>query len=169
MIEDEVQSGELAHFVIKEDSSHQQQYDQDRVIDIISGGHSARRNSNWARKSYAREVYRIESKKPMRNPSPIILFLDEDYGDRIIEDHQDALVITTKVGTNTVQKILVDNGSSVDILYYSAFKRMDLGDRKLNDARDAPLYGFIGNEIKVIGVIDLPVLYGSPISDMANG
>ncbi|XP_074356913.1 uncharacterized protein LOC141696691 [Apium graveolens] len=115
-----------------------------------------------ARKLYTREVYRIKPKKLKRNPSPIISFSDKDYGDRIIEDHQDALVITTKVETNTVQKILVDNGSFVDILYYSAFKRMDLGDRKLNDARDAPPYGFTGNEVHVVGVIDLPVLFGSP-------
>ncbi|XP_074347582.1 uncharacterized protein LOC141686446 [Apium graveolens] len=134
LIEDKVQSGELTHFTVKED---------------------------LLRKSYAREVYRIESKKPKRNPSPIISFSDEDYGYRVIKDHQDALVITTKIGTNTVQKILVDNGSSVDILYYSAFKRVDIGDRKLKDTRDAPLYGFTGNEVKVVGVIDLPVLFGS--------
>ncbi|XP_074326653.1 uncharacterized protein LOC141664594 [Apium graveolens] len=162
LIEDEVQNGELAHFVAKEDSSLHQQYDQDRVIDFISGGQSAGGNSNRSRKSYAREIFRVESKKPKRNPSPIIFFSDEDYGDRVIEDHQDALVITTKIGTNTVQKIIVDNGSSVDILYHSAFKRMDIGDRKLKDALDAPLYGFTGNEVKVVGMIDLPVLFGSP-------
>lgn len=56
-----------------------------------------------------------------------------------------------------MQKILIDNGSSVDILYHSAFSRMNLGDRKLSDAKDAPVYGFTGNEVKVLGVIDLPI------------
>lgn len=66
------------------------------------------------------------------------------------------------MGTNTVKKMLIDNGSSVDILYQSAYTRMDLGDRKMGDAKDIPLYGFTDNEVKVIGVIDLPVLFGSP-------
>lgn len=71
------------------------------------------------------------------------------------------MVITTQIGANTVKKILIDNGSSVDILYHSAFKRMNLGDRKLQDAKDIPLYGFTGNEVRVCGIIDLPVLFGS--------
>ncbi|XP_074351863.1 uncharacterized protein LOC141691011 [Apium graveolens] len=72
------------------------------------------------------------------------------------------LVITTKIGTNTVRKILVDNGSSVDIIYYNAYSRMDLGDMKIDTAKETPLYEFTGNEVKLVGVIDLPVLFGSP-------
>lgn len=56
----------------------------------------------------------------------------------------------------------MDNGSPVDILYHSAFSRKNLGDKKLNDAKDTPLYEFTGNEVKVVGVIDLLVLFGSP-------
>lgn len=61
-----------------------------------------------------------------------------------------------------VKKILVDNESLVDILYHSASSGMDLGDRKLNDAKDVPLYGFTGNEVKVFGFIDWLVLFSSP-------
>lgn len=50
----------------------------------------------------------------------------------------------------------------MDVLYHHAYARMDLGDRKMSDAKDVPLYGFTGNEVKVVGVIDLPVLFGSP-------
>lgn len=38
---------------------------------------------------------------------------------------------------------------------------MKLGDRKLRDAKDVPLYGFTWNEVRVCGMIDLPVLFGS--------
>lgn len=58
----------------------------------------------------------MESKRLKKNPSLVISFSNDDYGERNIEDHQEALVITTKIGVNTVQKIFVDNGSSVDIL-----------------------------------------------------
>lgn len=90
----------------------------------------------------------------------MISFSDKDYLMGMIEDHYDALVFTTKVGTNTVKKILVDNGSSVDILYYSAFSRMDLGHRKFENV-NLPLYGFTGNEVKVVCVIDLQILFRS--------
>ncbi|XP_074343110.1 uncharacterized protein LOC141680924 [Apium graveolens] len=76
------------------------------------------------------------------------------------EGHQDALVITAKIGTNTVKKILVDNGSSVDVLYHHTLARMDTGERKLDNTH-SPLYGFTGNEVKVVGTIDFPVLFGT--------
>ncbi|XP_074356013.1 uncharacterized protein LOC141695684 [Apium graveolens] len=57
--------------------------------------------------------------------------------------------------------MLVDNGSSVDVLYHHAFSRMDIGDRRLENSR-TPLYGFTGNEVHVVGTIDMPVLFGSP-------
>lgn len=59
-----------------------------------------------------------------------------------------------------MKKILIDNGSSVDILYHHAFSKMDLGDRKLGNTH-TPLYGFTGHEVKVAGTIDLHVLFGS--------
>ncbi|XP_074351853.1 uncharacterized protein LOC141691001 [Apium graveolens] len=119
--------------------------------------------SNNSRKSYAREVCRVNPscpKKSKPSPSLIISFLDEDYSPNIIRGHQDALVITAKIGTNTVKKILVDNGSSVDILYHHALARMDTGERKLENTH-SPLYGFTGNKVKVVGTIDLPVLFGT--------
>lgn len=37
---------------------------------------------------------------------------------------------------------------------------MDMGDRKMVNTH-TPLYGFTGNEVKVVGTIDLPVLFGT--------
>lgn len=79
----------------------------------------------------------------------------------MIENHQDALVITTRVGNHTVKKILIDNGSCVDILYHHTFSRMNIRDKRLENIRTL-LYGFTGNEVKVLGTIDLPVLFRTP-------
>lgn len=103
------------------------------------------------KKLYARETFRVETKRPRRNPTPVISFSDDDFMENMIEGHQDAPVITAKIGTNNVKKILIDNGSSVDILYYGAYSKMDLGDRKIDSAKTTPLYGFTGNEVKVVG------------------
>lgn len=120
---------------------------------MSSGGYTVGKPSKNAKKSYAREVFQVDFKKPCRNQSLVKKISDEDFKEGLLEG---------QIGTNKVKKIMVDNGSSVDILYQNAYLRMDLGDRKIGDAKDVPLYGFTGNEVKVVGVIDLPVLFGSP-------
>ncbi|XP_074356700.1 uncharacterized protein LOC141696460 [Apium graveolens] len=57
--------------------------------------------------------------------------------------------------------MIVDNGSSVNVLFHHAFSRMDIGGRRLENSR-TPLYGFAGNEVHVVGTIDMLVLFGSP-------
>ena len=60
---------------------------------------------------------------------------------------------------NNVHRILVDNRSLVDILYYQAFQRMGL---KNNDFRPSlgPIYSFIGDSVILVGVITLPMTVG---------
>ena len=52
-----------------------------------------------------------------------ITFRDSD-AHLVHHPHYDALVITAMMTNNKVHRILVDNGSSVDILYYQAFQKM---------------------------------------------
>ncbi|XP_074337403.1 uncharacterized protein LOC141674592 [Apium graveolens] len=148
LIEGKIRRGQLVHYVQREDSPrHHRRVEEDWVIDVIFGGVAAGGLSHNSQKSYARKVFNVNpptSKRTRTNPSPIISFSDDDYRPGLIEGHQDALVITTRVGNNTVKKMPVDNGSSVDVLYHHAFSRMDLGDRRLENAR-MPLYGFTGN------------------------
>ena len=50
------------------------------------------------------------------------------------------------MANNNVYRILVDNGSSVDILYYQAFQKMGL---KVSDLQRSSnlVYGFIGDSV----------------------
>ena len=50
-----------------------------------------------------------------------IYFTDED-AERIHHPHDDAIVITLLIADYTTRRVLIDNGSSVDILYYPAFQ-----------------------------------------------
>ncbi|XP_074324013.1 uncharacterized protein LOC141660913 [Apium graveolens] len=165
LIEGKIRRGQLVHYVQQDDAPRRHHHEEDdRVIDVIFGGIAVGGPSHNSRKLYARKVFNViptMTKRPRTNPSPVISFSDDDYHHDLIEGHQDALVITTRVGNNTVKKMLVDNGSSVDVLYHHAFSRMDIGDRRLEKSR-TPLYGFTGNEVHVVGTIDMPVLFGSP-------
>ena len=73
--------------------------------------------------------------------------------------HHDALVIKAMMANNNVYGILVDNGSSVDILYYQAFQRMGLRDNDLRPSPN-PIYRFTGDSVVPVGVITLPLTIG---------
>ena len=59
--------------------------------------------------------------KIARRESPIIGFSEEDAR-RLYHPHDDALVVSIRVEDYNVHQMLVDNGSSVDILYCPAFQ-----------------------------------------------
>lgn len=56
-------------------------------------------------------------------------------------------------------RILVDNGSSVDILYSDCLEKMGIKKSKLT-SNSQPLYGVIGDSIILEGVIRLPLTVG---------
>ena len=59
--------------------------------------------------------------KIARRESPIIGFLEDDAR-RLHHPHDDALVVSVWVGDYNVHWMVVDNGSSADILYYPTFQ-----------------------------------------------
>ena len=80
--------------------------------------------SKKARKTYLRMVQNVQLTgsvpKIARRQSPIIGFSKEDAR-RLHHLHDDALVVSIRVENYNVHRMLVDNGSSADILYYPAF------------------------------------------------
>ena len=58
-----------------------------------------------------------------------------------------------------MHRILIDNGSSADILYYPTFQQMRI-DREQLVSINTPLVGFGGTRIFPIGAITLSVTVG---------
>ena len=91
---------------------------------MIVGGTATTGSSKKARKTYLRMVQNVQLTgsvpKIARRESLIIGFLEEDAR-RLHHPYYDALVVSVRVGDYNVHRILVDNGSSADILYYLAF------------------------------------------------
>ena len=73
--------------------------------------------------------------------------------------YTDALVITARVTNNNVHRLMVDNGSAVDILYLNAYKRMGLTEDNL-DPNSSPLYTFIRDHVVPKGVVNLTITAG---------
>ena len=73
--------------------------------------------------------------------------------------HTDDMVIKTNLAGWAVTRILVDTGSSADILFASTFDNMKL-DKNFLQPAGHPLYGFGGIQVKAIGKISLQVTFG---------
>jgi hypothetical protein len=80
--------------------------------------------------------------------------------------HNDPLVIRANIGKNTkyyfgndVGRVLVDNGSSADILTWQCFSSMGFKREDLQKA-EHPLYGFGNKRIETLGKIDVNVTFG---------
>ncbi|KAK3011492.1 hypothetical protein RJ639_012497 [Escallonia herrerae] len=133
------------------------------TINTISGGIAAGGSSRRGRKAYTREVCITSqslSKKQKTTSVPTISFSEDEIGD-IKTPHDDPLVVTLRVGNFDVKRILVDNGSSAEVLFYEAFQKMNIPSDRLCKM-DTPLYGFSNHPVAVEGIIALPVTIGTP-------
>ena len=86
-------------------------------------------------------------------------FTDED-AERVHHPHDNAIVITLIIVNYTTRRVLVDNGSSANILYYPAFQQMRLGRDQLRLV-NLPLVGFDGMKVQPVGTTTLPVMEGA--------
>ena len=89
--------------------------------------------------------------------NPIVGFSEED-AQRLHHPHDDALVVSIRVRDYNTCRVLVDNGSSVDILFYLAFQQMRIGKERLVPT-NAPFVGFGGTKVYPIGAVTLPVTF----------
>ncbi|XP_028079927.1 uncharacterized protein LOC114281350 [Camellia sinensis] len=74
--------------------------------------------------------------------------------------HNDALVISLKIGECQVRCILIDQGSSCDITYVSYYKELGLHRDDLEQSNN-PMVGFNGTPTWPLGVISLEVQAGT--------
>ena len=94
---------------------------------MIIGGTTITRSSKKARKTYLKMVQNVQLTgsvpKMARIDNPIIEFFKDDAR-RLHHLHDNAIVVSMRVGDYNTLWVLVDNGCSIDILYYSAFQQM---------------------------------------------
>ncbi|XP_042410281.1 uncharacterized protein LOC121999703 [Zingiber officinale] len=73
--------------------------------------------------------------------------------------HDDALIIKVVITNSRVGRVFVDTGSSVNVLFRSAFEEMQIDVSELQPVTTS-LYGFTGNEVKPMGQIKLAISLG---------
>jgi len=68
------------------------------------------------------------------------------------------MVITVELENYVVKKVLIDQGSSVDILYWATYHKLQLPTTAMVPY-DEPIYGFSGEKVSTRGYIDLYTVF----------
>ena len=134
-------------------------------IHVIFGGFSGGGESSSARKAHlrsirSREILEVQtiSKLPQLDTTITFSVLDMEG---CKHPHDDSLVIKTIVANKTIHKVLVDNGSSADIIFASAFDKMGIGREKLEPI-NACLREFSREIVLPLGSAQLVLTLGDP-------
>ncbi|GAV84052.1 hypothetical protein CFOL_v3_27497, partial [Cephalotus follicularis] len=176
-IEDLIRKGHLRKYVDRdapqgrreqrrEEAPRQEEQQQQQprgVIHTISGGVASGGDTSNARKAYGRQslaVQQVPHSKRLRTggEEEVITFSEVDYeGVRL--PHDDPVVVTLLVELFTMKRILIDSGSSADILYKHAFDQLRIPADQLKPVK-TPLVGF--TEMTFL-VVDTPSPYNAII------
>ena len=105
-----------------------------------------------------------ESKKTNKIASPVLGFSDKDKVGTI-QPHDDALVVTLRIEGYDVKRVLVDQGSTVEVMYPDLYKGLNLKPEDLI-AYNSPLVSFEGKTITPRGQIRLPIQTGSDVVEV---
>ncbi|XP_050262581.1 uncharacterized protein LOC126707038 [Quercus robur] len=105
-----------------------------------------------------------ESKRAKVSATPLIGFTEEDK-QGTLQPHNDALVVTLRIGGYNVKRVLVDQGSAVEVMYPDLYKRLNLKPEDLSPY-DSPLVSFEGKIVIPKGMIRLPVQTDSDVVEV---
>ena len=105
-----------------------------------------------------------EPKRARVERSLVMGFSDEDKI-KTIQPHDDALVITLRIGGYDVKRVMVDQGSAVEIMYPDLYKGLKLKAEDLMPY-NSPLLSFEGKIVIPKGQVRLPVQTGSKVVEV---
>ena len=114
---------------------------------MISGGFARGGESSSVKKAHlrsirTRKVMEVQAVSKLPRLDTAITFSDSDL-EGCQHPHDDPLVIRSVVANKIIHQVLVDNASSADIIFASAFNQMAIGREKLEPV-NTHLRGFSG-------------------------
>ncbi|XP_074561110.1 uncharacterized protein LOC141817336 [Curcuma longa] len=116
-------------------------------------------DSNRTRKAHSRRLEVCGVAGGSRGDEPVIGFGPQDL-EGVETPHDNALVIKATIANYEISRVFVDTGSSVNIIFKSAFDQMQIDLDDLEPMATS-LYGFTGNEVRPLGQIRLAISLGT--------
>ncbi|XP_057756246.1 uncharacterized protein LOC130975468 [Arachis stenosperma] len=135
------------------------------VINYISDGFAGGGITNTARKRCYRTMMTMEGshQNPPAATSAAHISFNADGFKSQTPNLDDPVVISVHMGELTVKNVLLNPGSSADVLFYSTFKKMQLSDKALQPSGEK-LAGFSGEKVPIAGYEWLRTILGEPPS-----
>ncbi|CAL9000916.1 unnamed protein product [Prunus brigantina] len=139
---------------------------QINMISTISGGPTLAGPSNRSMKQYVRaahypQVFGTESDRHRKFAKvgwePITFSEEEEEG--IIYPHDDPMIIRAEIADYDVGRVLIDTGSSVNVIFADAFRGLGVADSMVN-RQITPLLSFSGDLVQPVGSVSLPIAFG---------
>ncbi|XP_057800956.1 uncharacterized protein LOC131016283 [Salvia miltiorrhiza] len=133
----------------------------ERTVNVISGGSEVSGITHSAAKKHTRQA---KSSKTGENvpgqaradqPAQTISFQSTE-SDKLLNPHHDALVISIYIANCLTKRVLIDNGSSANIMFINAFREMGLNESSIT-RKTVVFIGFNDERKTTIGEIDLLV------------
>jgi len=122
-------------------------------VHTIAGGFSGRGCTASQRKRYAHSVMVVDSVEEDHFPDADITFTKADLQDVVPHDNDPIVISLVTVGRR-VHRVLVDQGSSTDVVFWPTFNKLQLSLDQLRPYAGC-LYGFVGDQVEVRGYIEL--------------
>ncbi|XP_065625303.1 uncharacterized protein LOC136065695 [Quercus suber] len=166
-IEELIQKGKLQKFIRKgeyskfrgehkcqhesssKNGNHQSQPPQNVIgeIQTISGGPITGGSFKSLKKTYRRQVNSVHMEPPPKHRrTDQDMTFNENDARGVKHPHNDPLVVMLTIEGFNTKRVLVDNGSSADIIYFPAFQQLKLDPGRLRPF-NSPLVSFSGDKV----------------------
>ncbi|KAG7559308.1 Ribonuclease H domain [Arabidopsis thaliana x Arabidopsis arenosa] len=119
-------------------------YCPDTIAAIKAYQRRAEAPSNWSR--------------PFDRPNDVVTFKESETNG-LDMPHNDPLVITLAVGDHDVCRVLIDTGSTIDVIFRETLRQMNIDMSQITPT-PRPVLGFSGETLMTLGTIQLPVRAG---------
>ena len=103
-------------------------------------------------------------KRARMESRPVLSFSDKDK-EGTIQPHNDALVVTLRIGGYDVMRVMVDQGIGAEVMYPDLYKGLNLKPEDLT-AYNISLISFNGKVVILKGQIRLPIQAGSEVVEV---
>jgi hypothetical protein len=137
--------------------------DPKNIVDVIFGGDGGF-PSKRAQKLTLCEILFVEPAmtRPLRYSEVPISFSKDDQWTSFSEPGKFPLVLDPIVAGSQLTQVLIDGGSSLNLLFASTLKKMGLDISKMLTPKKATFYGIVpGNTATPLGSVVLPVTFGT--------
>jgi hypothetical protein len=143
----------------KNDGDNNDFQEPDKTVNVLFGGLPNRREQKATR----REVMSIEPAvpTPLRWSEVPITFSRADQWTSFSEPGRFPLVLKPVVAGSKLNKVLIDGGSGLNVLFTKTLKKMKLDITHMLTKSNTPFYGIVpGNAAIPLGSVVLPVTFG---------